>query len=112
MVNWARTLGPVILAVGFSDRQVVDAGIAQAHQALVVKLPVLVAVGAEPVAGIVSPFVGEAHGDAVIGEGPKLLDQAIVELSGPLASKKGDDRLATDRELGTVAPAAVLAIGQ
>src|SRR5262245_59538644 len=48
---------PVVFAVGRLDRQVVDAGVAQAHQAFGVELPVLVAVRAEPVAGVVVPFV-------------------------------------------------------
>src|SRR5438046_175105 len=39
---------PVILALAFLDRQVVDAGDAPAHQAVLVELPVLVAVAAEP----------------------------------------------------------------
>ena len=57
-----------------------------------VELPVLVAVGAEPLAGVVVPLVGEAHGDAVVGEGPELLDQPVVELALPLAGQEGDDR--------------------
>ena len=54
------------------DRHVVDAGEAPVHQAVVVELPVLVAVGAEPVAGVVAPFVGEAHGDAVAVVAPTV----------------------------------------
>src|SRR4029453_15707773 len=39
---------PVVLAVPFLDRKVVDAGQPQAHIAAFVKFPVLVSVGAEP----------------------------------------------------------------
>src|SRR5688500_20195272 len=51
---------PVILAVGFFDGNVVDAGVAQAHQPVLVELPILVAVRAVPVVGVVVPLVGEA----------------------------------------------------
>jgi hypothetical protein len=53
------------------------------------------------------PFVGEAHGDAVIDERPQLLDQPVFELPGPLALKKRDDPGASVDELVAVAPAAV-----
>ncbi len=39
---------PAVLPIGFGDRQVVDAGVAPAHEAALVEFPVLVAVGAEP----------------------------------------------------------------
>src|SRR5262245_2067349 len=65
---------PVILALALGDRPVVDAGDAPAHQAVLVELPVLVAVRAEPVAAVVAPLIGEAHGDAVAGKGPQPLD--------------------------------------
>ena len=63
---------PVVFALGLGDRQVVDARDPQAHQAVLVELPVLVAVAAEPLAAVVVPFIGEAHGDAVAREGPQL----------------------------------------
>src|SRR4051812_19090664 len=77
--------GPMVLALRRLDRRIVDAGDAPAHQAVLVKLPVFVPVGAEPVAAVVAPLIGEAHGDAVPAERPDLLDQAVVELSRPLA---------------------------
>src|SRR5215475_5949546 len=82
---------PVVLAVRFLDGQVVDAGQTKPHQALVVELPVLVAVRAEPVPRIIVPLVGETDGNAAPLEGPQLLDQAIVEFAGPLAGEEGDD---------------------
>jgi hypothetical protein len=63
---------PVIRALALLDREVVDAGDAQAHQAAVVELPVLVAVAAEPIAAVVVPFVGEAYGNAILAEKPRL----------------------------------------
>ena len=61
---------PMEFAFGFLDRAVVDGGKAPLHQAVAGKLPVLVAIGAKPVSGIVVPFVSEADGDAVSGECP------------------------------------------
>jgi len=61
----------------------VDAGDAPPHEAVLDELPVLVAVGAEPVIAIVMVFVREADGDVVAGEGPQLFDQAVVELPLP-----------------------------
>ena len=78
MIVGATPEWPEIFAVGFFYRQVVDAGEAALHQAGRIELPILVAIGAEPVAAVVVPFVGKAHGDAVAGEGPQFLDQAIV----------------------------------
>ena len=71
MIGGARLAAvPVVFPVVGLDRQVVDAGMAQPHQPFLVELPVLVTVGAEPAAGIVVPFVGEAHRDAVALERP------------------------------------------
>src|SRR5215510_206637 len=102
---------PVILALRLSDRKVVDAGQAEPHQALVVELPVLVAVRAEPVSGIVVALVGETDGDAAPLEGPQLLDEAIVELAGPLPGEESDDLLASVEELRAVPPARVGGVG-
>src|SRR4029450_11231340 len=74
------------------------------------ELPVLVAVGTEVLAAVVEPLVREAHGDPVAGEGPELLDEAIVELPVPLAREELHDRRAALEELGPVSPAAVLAV--
>ena len=89
----------------------VDAGEARGHQTVGVEAPVLVAVGAEPLAAVVSVFVGEPHRDAVPGEGPELLDQAVVQLPDPLAGEQGLDLLAAIRKLGPVPPTAVGSVG-
>ena len=58
----------------------VDAGDASPHEAVIVELPVLVAVGAEPVVAVVVELVGKAHGDAVARKCPHL-DQPVVEFT-------------------------------
>jgi hypothetical protein len=73
---------PVRFALALLDRQIVDAGDAPAHQALLVEFPVLVAIAAEPIAAVVMLFVSEPHRDAVLAEGPDLLDQAVIQLPG------------------------------
>src|SRR5262249_3628991 len=92
------------------DRQIVDAREAPSHEALLGEFPVLVAVAAEPVARVVVPFVGEAHGNAVTGAGPELLDEPIVELLRPLALQEGPHLLAAPGKLAAVAPLRVLGI--
>ena len=94
----------MVFALALLDRQVIDAGDAAAHQALFVELPVFVAIAAEPVAGIVVRFIGEAHGDATVGERPHFFDQPIIELAIPFAREKCLDLLAAVNELGAVAP--------
>src|SRR5262245_10293949 len=54
---------PVIFALTVLDREIIDAGDPPPHQALGVELPILVAITAEPAAGIVVPFIGESYGD-------------------------------------------------
>src|SRR6202000_2780535 len=76
-----------------------------------VEEPVLVAVGAEPLAGVGVPLVGEARRDAVVGECPELLDQAVVVLAFPLLGQEGDDLRGPGDEAGAVAPAALGGVG-
>src|SRR5207302_7564222 len=103
---------PMVLPLAFPDRQIVDAGDAQAHQTALVEFPVFVAVAAKPVAAVVVPLIGETHGDAVVAEGPDFLDQAIVELALPLARQKLFDRLAALQQFRAVPPSAVARIGE
>src|SRR3984885_15872492 len=103
---------PVIEAVLLADRQIVDAREAHPHQPVLVKLPVLVAVTAEPASRIVAPFVGEANRNAVLMKGPEFLDQPIVELPVPFAGQKRLDRRASLKEFGPVSPPAVFGIGE
>ena len=62
------------LALRLFNRQVVDACKPPSHQATIVKLPILVAIRAKPIPGIVVLFVGKANGDAIFGVSPELLD--------------------------------------
>ena len=74
VVRRSRTgSGPEELAVTVGDMNVVDAGFPPAHQAVVVEFPQLVTVASELLAGVVVPFVLEAHRDAALVEGPKCL---------------------------------------
>ena len=68
---------PVVLALALLDRQIVDAGDAQTHQAMFVEFPVLIAVAAEPVAAVVMPLIGEAHGNAILAKSPDLLCDTV-----------------------------------
>src|SRR5262247_4301312 len=103
---------PVIFPLAILDRQVIDAGDAPPHQGVLVELPVLVAIAAKPVAGIVVPFICKAHGDPVVAERPHFLDQPIIELAIPFAREKRLDLRAALNELGAVAPDAVDGVGE
>src|ERR1700744_2837572 len=98
-------------AILLGDRDIVDAGFAAAHQAVLVEFPLLVAVGPIPLSGAVMPFVLKAYRDAVLIEPPEVLDQAIVVLLGPFALEKGNDRRPALENFRAVTPAAVLGIG-
>src|SRR4051812_2377257 len=108
----ALVLGPGAedAPVALLDRDVVDARLAAAHVALVVELPLLVAVAAPPLARGVAALVLEAHGDPVGGERPQVLAQRVVLLALPLAREERDDRLAAGEELVAVAPLRVLGV--
>src|SRR5471032_70045 len=112
MVIRATSQRPVELALGFLDRHVVDAGKAVGHQTVFSEFPVLIAIRAEPVARVVVPFVGITHGDAVVGEGPQLFDQAVIQLFLPFAGKKSLGLFAVGGELGAVTPFSVQGVGQ
>src|SRR3984893_3498521 len=84
---------PVILALRLLDRQIVDGSKPQAHQPVLIELPIFIAIRAKPIPGVIVPFIGEAHGDTVSLERPRLFDQPIVQLFRPFASEKRDDFL-------------------
>src|SRR5262249_59311240 len=99
---------PVLL--GYAD--VVNAGLAPAHQAVLAELPQLVAVAAPPLPGGIVALVLEAHGDAVALEAPQVLAQRVVELAGPLGPQELHDLRSTGDEQVPVAPHRVLGIGE
>src|SRR5262245_41737994 len=56
---------PVIFAICFQNGKIVDAGKPEGHEAVLIKFPVLIAIGAKPVTRIIVPLVSEAYRDAV-----------------------------------------------
>src|SRR5947208_15802714 len=98
------TKWPMILAVRFLDRQVINGGTPKSHQAIAIKFPVLVAIGTEPIARVVMPFIGEPHGDAVCAISPKLFAQPVVEFFGPRTCQKLNDFGSSDGEPGASSP--------
>ena len=57
------TQRPMILAFTLFDWKVIDAGDAQVHQPVLIELPILVAIAAEPVPAVVVPLIGETADD-------------------------------------------------
>src|SRR5262249_31369888 len=95
-----------------ANGKVVDTGDAASHEAVLVELPVFVAVGAKPIPGVVVPLVGETNRDAVALESPEFLDEAIVQLLVPLAGKELVAGFATGQKLRAVAADAVRGVSQ
>src|SRR5882724_4648503 len=111
MLVWPTTERPMIFAVRLLDREVIDARQPMPHQAVVIKLPILIAVRAIPVPGIIMPFVGKTRRDAIPVEGPKLFDQPIIEFLRPFAAKKRDDFMSAVYEFRAVSPARIDRVG-
>ena len=89
------------------DFDVVDGGVAALHEAGGGEFPVFVPVAAKPLPSGIVPFVFEADGDAVVGEGPEFFHQAVVEFFGPFLGEEGDDGVGALEELVAVAPVGV-----
>src|SRR6478735_6295262 len=114
--GWWSEDGQLALAgsdaqLGLVDGHVVDARLAAAHVTEVVELPLLVAVGPPPLPVGVARLVLETDGDAVAGEGPQVLPQAVVELALPLAGQELDHGRPAEDVLAAVAPLGVLRVG-
>jgi len=99
-------------AVGIPDREIVDAREPPLHQACGIKFPVLVSIGAEPVAAVVVPLIGITDSDAIVSEGPEFLDQPIVKFLCPFAGQKRHDLGAAVDEFSPVPPAAVRRVSE
>ena len=113
MIGWSRTgSGPEKLAIGFENRNIVDAGLAASHQAALVELPQFVAIAAVPLTGGIVPLVLKSHGDPVVGECPQGFDQAVIEFAIPLAGQEFSNLVAADDELATVPPDRIFGVGQ
>ena len=63
----------MILTLRFGDREVIDAGQTQAHQTAFIEFPILIPIRTKPISGVIVPFVGKAHRDPVVSEGPESL---------------------------------------
>ena len=112
MVIWTPPERPMILALRTLDGKIVDAREPHSHQAVIVELPILVAIRAKAISGVIVPLVSESHGDAISGESPKLLDQAVIQFFRPFARKKGDNLLPSANELRSVPPAGIRGVSQ
>lgn len=55
MIIGTTTQYPVVFAIALLNWQVVDAGNPPPHESVFVELPILIAIGTEPVAGIIMP---------------------------------------------------------
>ena len=78
MIVGTATKRPVVAALALRDREIVDAGNPQPHQAVLVELPILVALAAKPIAAVIVPLVGETNCDAVLSESPDFLNEPVV----------------------------------
>src|SRR5262245_3524455 len=112
MVIRAPAQRPMILPVRLGDGKVVDAGDASAHESVLIKFPVLVAVGAKPVAGVVVPLVSKPHCDAGAVKSPKFLDKPIIQFLVPFADEELNDSVTPGEELRAIAPNAVRSVGE
>src|SRR5215475_1491091 len=104
MIVGTAAEGPMIFAIVFTNGQIVDAGDSTAHVTFLAEFPVLISVGAEPVSGIVMPFVSKSNGDAILLKSPKFFDEAIVELLVPFTGKELNDGVASGEDFGTITP--------
>jgi hypothetical protein len=65
----------MILTVAFLDRKIVDACNSKAGKSMLIVLSILVSMGTEPVAAVVTKLIGEADSNPVFTKGPDLLDE-------------------------------------
>src|SRR5882724_8184330 len=95
---------PVIFAIRFQDRKVVDRRKPVGHEAVVIKFPVLIPIRAIPVTRVIVPLVSEADSDPIPGERPEFLDESVVQLHGPLAGEERNNLVSPVDELRAVPP--------
>lgn len=74
MIVRATPRRPVKQPVRRRNRQIVNTGEALHHQAISARLPVFVAITAEPVAAVIMPLTGETYRQLVVVPGPSLPD--------------------------------------
>lgn len=95
MIIGTTTKYPVVFAFALVNWQVVDAGNTPSHKSVFVELPILIAVGTEPVVRMIMPFVSKPDSNSVVPKSPKLFDQTVVQFFKPLMGQELDDRLTT-----------------
>src|SRR5688500_8714629 len=88
--TWTSLI-PQELPICLFDCKIIDGSIAFLHQAIFVKLPVFIAIGAKPIAGIVVILICKTHCYPVARKRPKFFDQAVFQFSLPLFLQEGDD---------------------
>src|SRR5260370_16073159 len=98
---------PMIFSFRFLDWEIVDARVAKSHQTIVATLPILISIRAEPIPGVVVPFVSEAHGNTISGVCPELFDEPVIQFFGPFAFQKLNDFLSSAKKLRSVSPARI-----
>ena len=82
---WPSAFGPEKFPIRFMNRQIVDAGKTPSHQTGFIELPVFVAIGAEPVVGIIMPLIGKPDGNSVTVESPQFFDKPVIQFADPFA---------------------------
>src|ERR1700722_4394373 len=112
MVVGPTSKRPVVSALMFSDREIVDAGDTDRHETALGKLPIFISVAAKPIAVGVVPFVGKSYRDPILSKRPYLLDEPIVQLALPFACQEPLDLRPSIQKFRTVPPAAVFGVGQ
>src|SRR4029453_19560999 len=99
MVIRTAPQGPTVLAIGFLDRQVIDAGQTTEQETVLGELPVFIAIGPEPMPRVIMPLIREAHRNAGVMKGPELFDEAVVQFFSPFALEELHNGLAPHQEL-------------
>lgn len=89
---------------------VVYGGVAPSHEAVLVELPVFVAVRPPPFPVRVAALVLEADADAVLVKRPQIFPEPVFLFTLPLARQEFPYRLAPGEEFVAVAPLGVLGV--
>src|SRR5277367_2241159 len=103
---------PVIFALGLFNWKIIDTGKTPAVESIGIVFPVLISIRTKPVSGVVVPFVSEANGNVITFECPELFDQSIIQLTCPLACKKGYDLFSAGYEFRAISPARIQRVTQ
>src|SRR5699024_1108593 len=102
-----RTRGaelPVKLPVSFVDFDVINAGMSTRHQPVAIELPVLIAVGAVPLAGGGLGFIAVPNSNPVIGKRPEFFNEPVVQFARPFLLQKLHDLIASLQKRIPIAP--------